>query len=286
LLAVDGQPDGAIALKPFSEGTFLWTSEAPKAGAGFKHFRPALAYGDGVVQIADDELGALAGRDDLWIGYAELDAEAFYDAVRQVFDPPPWDPQPQLRHAVDALAEVVRARVDAVERGAAATAGRRRPVGMPRGARLFEGAGSWQSLSTPARDLRLLMAIDVVLDVAERVRERPDRFALRGDVDTAVAELKRDLAALLREPAYSVTYTRSDGSDWTLTLADVVARSVALERGYNPNDCPEIRWGAPPESEEAATCDRRAPAEQRARMERYRDWFRERRLPARGTKEP
>ena len=176
--------------------------------------------------------------------------------------------------------------VDAVERATAAAAGRRRPVGMPRGAGLFEGTGSWQNLSTPARDLRLLMAIDVVLGVAPRVRERPDRFVLRGDVDAAVGALKRDLDALLREPAYSVAYTRSDGSEWTLTLADIVERSVALERAYNPNDCPEIRWGAPPESEEAATCDRRAPAEQRARMERYRGWFHERRFPARGSKAP
>ncbi|MDO9311060.1 MAG: hypothetical protein Q7T85_05130 [Nitrosomonas sp.] len=48
---------------------------------------------------------------------------------------------------------------------------------------------------------------------------------------------------------------------------------------YNPNDCAEIRWGAKPDTEEYATCRRYAPAEQRAKMEQYRVWFREVRRP-------
>lgn len=39
-------------------------------------------------------------------------------------------------------------------------------------------------------------------------------------------------------------------------------------------------------STSTAGIDRRAPAEQRARMERYRGWFHERRFPARGSKAP
>ena len=49
--------------------------------------------------------------------------------------------------------------------------------------------------------------------------------------------------------------------------------------GYNLNDCVELRWGAPANSEEAATCKRHAPAAQRAKMSDYRAWFRERRWP-------
>ena len=76
-------------------------------------------------------------------------------------------------------------------------------------------------------------------------------------------------------------YTRSDGSIQTLTLKDVLARADALEMGYNTNDCVEIRWGASPGSDEASICRRRAPGDQRARMERYRPWFHERRRPPR-----
>jgi hypothetical protein len=34
---------------------------------------------------------------------------------------------------------------------------------------------------------------------------------------------------------------------------------------YNPNDCVELRWGAP-DIEEASTCKRHAAAAQRAKM--------------------
>jgi hypothetical protein len=71
------------------------------------------------------------------------------------------------------------------------------------------------------------------------------------------------------------TDTRSDGSAWTLTLADVFERSRALPIACNPNDCVEARWGAPSASEE--TCRRHAPADQAERMRRSREWFGERR---------
>ena len=52
---------------------------------------------------------------------------------------------------------------------------------------------------------------------------------------------------------------------------------------YNPNDCVELRWGAPDKSEEASTCKRHAPAAQRAKMTKYRTWFHERRRPPRAS---
>ena len=87
----------------------------------------------------------------------------------------------------------------------------------------------------------------------------------------------------LREPDPNGKFTdqRSDGSEATLTLADLLGRADGLEVAYNPNDCVEVRWGAPPSSNEASTCRRHAPADQVARMEEYRVWFHERRRPPR-----
>jgi len=48
---------------------------------------------------------------------------------------------------------------------------------------------------------------------------------------------------------------------------------------YNLNDCVELRWGAPENSEEAATCKRHASSAQRAKMMEYRTWFHDRRRP-------
>jgi hypothetical protein len=44
------------------------------------------------------------------------------------------------------------------------------------------------------------------------------------------------------------------------SLAARLDREVDLEMAYNPNDCVELRWGAPAKSEEASTCQRYAPA--------------------------
>ena len=98
-------------------------------------------------------------------------------------------------------------------------------------------------------------------------------------------DVRADLEKRLKEELEKrrVTYTRSDGSAFSLSLADVVGRAVDLESAYNPNDCPEIRWGAPKDSDEASTCKRRAGGDQRAKMNRTRAWFHERRRPPRGA---
>lgn len=64
-----------------------------------------------------------------------------------------------------------------------------------------------------------------------------------------------------------------------LVLGDVIRRARELEVAYNPNDCMEVRWGAPYGSPEMRTCQRRAPAAQRALMDEYRTWFATRQRP-------
>ena len=98
-----------------------------------------------------------------------------------------------------------------------------------------------------------------------------------------VAEVKAELEGVLASEIASrkFSYTRSDGSAWTLALKDVLDRAADLEMAYNLNDCVELRWGAPDTSTEAATCRRHAPSAQRARMIQYRNWFHERRRPPR-----
>ncbi|MDD2320933.1 MAG: hypothetical protein PHO83_12890, partial [Geobacteraceae bacterium] len=78
-----------------------------------------------------------------------------------------------------------------------------------------------------------------------------------------------------------IIYTRSDGSSWRLSLADIYARRPGLEIAYNPNDCVERRWGAAPGMPDFVTCRRRSPVGQRQKMEMYRPWFHEARRPPR-----
>ena len=151
---------------------------------------------------------------------------------------------------------------------------------MPNGASIFETTGAWEDYSTPARDFRLLIAIDVVRGFPDHVAKRSDRFAI--PAGKSAAELKSQLQGVLASELASrkITYTRSDGSPWTLSLKDVVDRAADFEMAYNPNDCAELRWGAAENSEEASTCKRHASQAQRAKMSSdYRGWFRERHWP-------
>jgi hypothetical protein len=153
---------------------------------------------------------------------------------------------------------------------------------MPDGASIFETTGAWEDFATPARDLRLLIAIDVVRGYPERVARRPERYAM--PQGKSVAQVKAELDSVLASElaARKFSYTRSDGSAWTLSLKDMMDRAAALEMAYNVNDCVEMRWGASEKSDEASTCRRHASGAQRTKMTEYRPWFQERRRPPRG----
>jgi hypothetical protein len=131
--------------------------------------------------------------------------------------------------------------------------------------------------------LRLLIAMDVVRGFPDRVARRPERYAM--PEGKSVADVKAELGSTLASEivARKISYTRSDGSEWSLALKDVLDRAPDLEMAYNPNDCVELRWGAPDKSEEVSTCKRHAPSAQRAKMAEYRAWFHERRRPPRAA---
>jgi hypothetical protein len=198
-----------------------------------------------------------------------------------VMSPAPLDPMRAMEEAITALEEQVKARVTSVENGRKYQNGGGAEVAIPSGASIFETTGAWEDFSTPSRDLRLLIAIDVVRGFPDRVARRPERYAMPAGKSAAdvKSELDRVLASQLASRKFS--YTRSDGSQWPLALNDVVERTTELEMAYNVNDYVELRWGAPDKGDEMSTCKRRASGAQRQKMAEYRPWFHERRRPAR-----
>jgi hypothetical protein len=283
LYAVDGQPDGSITRKRFWEGNFLWNADAALGGSGFKNFRPLVVKDGLAAPLTDAELGRDPSYGDLSQEQGTLAATAFYDRMEAIVTPGVRDPLLAQEEAIAALFEQARVRVTSVENGEAFF--KQNPsatVPMPEGFAVFETTGAWESYSTPARDLRLLIAIDVVRGFGEKVRRQPAAFGAEGDVDGVLARLTAAREAALKDPKYRFEYMRSDGSKWALGLDELIARARALEVAYNPNDCPEHRWGATAAAE-LGTCKRRAPPEQTSRMERYRSWFATRTRPARGT---
>ena len=298
LFAVDGQPDGSITRKRFWEGNFLWNQSDPSlGGSGFKAFRPIMnAAADGdeelFLQMNDETLAELQDYGDVSNMQQELSPTEFYDLMEQLITPGERSPFAAQAELVAALAEAVRVRVTSVKNGDEYHAQHADElIDMPWGHSVFETSGAWENYSTPARDLRLLIAMDVVAGFADKVRRNPGAFGLdpKGDVERfelTMSYLDEQREQLLADPAHAITYTRSDGSSWKLGLDQVVGRASAFEVAYNPNDCPELRWGAPEGADELATCDRRAPEDQRIKMRYYRTWFVERRRPARGDDGP
>jgi hypothetical protein len=196
-----------------------------------------------------------------------------------MINPRALDPVRMQTSLVDALEESVQRRLSSVQNGEDfMKAQGYAPIEMPRGAALFLTSGPWEDYSTPSRDMRLLISIDAVVSFPDTVAAHPDRFGIRdADRDAAVQQVRDALSAELAKRSFE--YLRSDGSAWKLSLSDVVERMNALEVAYNPNDCAEIRWGAPKGSEERQTCKRRASQQQQARMLKYREWFAKRQRP-------
>ncbi|MFH0899959.1 MAG: hypothetical protein V2A73_04945, partial [Pseudomonadota bacterium] len=202
----------------------------------------------------------------------------FYETIERLINPRPLKTTTVLLSLVDALHEAVARRVISVANAERHAATATMPMAMPVGSAIFQTSGPWEDYSTPSRDLRLLIAIDTVLGFPATVGRTPDRFGLS---PSGLAQIVADLEQLLIDELRkrSIAYVRSDGSTFRLSLEEIVDRRAGFEIAYNPNDCVEVRWVAPLASQEIATCRRRAPPEQMARMEEYRPWFATRQRP-------
>jgi hypothetical protein len=280
-LAVDAEPDGSITRKRFWRGNFLFAHNPALGSPGFKHFRPIVRDKNGSLRrLTNAEIGNNAQFADFSLDQSQISVEEFYDRMDDVMSPEPLDPVKAMTDAIESLHEQVKVRVTSVENGRKYQEKQPGEIGMPNGPSIFQTSGPWEDYSTPARDFRLLIAIDVVRGYPERVVRRAAHFAIAKD--KSIGDVRRELQAVLASELASrtITYTRSDGSPWTLSLKEVLDRAVDYEMAYNPNDCVEVRWAAPENSQEASTCKRHAPQAQRAKMSSgYRSWFRDRRWP-------
>ncbi|MGZ3362612.1 MAG: hypothetical protein ACXU84_25090, partial [Xanthobacteraceae bacterium] len=279
-LAVDAEPDGSITRKRFWRGNFLFVHEASLGSPGFKHFRPIVRDKGGALRrLSNAEIGKNPNYGDFSLEQSQMSAEDFYDRMDDVMSPEPLDPVKAMTDAITSLNEQVKTRVTSVENGRKYQEKTSGDTAMPDGASIFETTGAWEDYSTPARDFRLLIAIDVVRGYPDHVARRSERYAT--PPGKSAADIKNELQGVLASELAmrKISYTRSDGSQWTLSLKDVVDRAANFEMAYNPNDCVELRWGAPDNSQESSTCKRHAPAAQRAKMSDYRTWFRERHWP-------
>lgn len=281
LLAVDAQPDGTIGVKRFWKGNFLFATEGVVGEPGFKAFRPIVVEGGRPRLLSNREIAASPGYGGFSLEQAGMAPEAFYSRMERLINPDPLDAAAALEDSLRALHEQLLVRVESVANGEAyMQAHPGAVIPMPAGKGVFQSLGLWEDYSTPNRDLRLLIAIDTVLELPEKAARDPEAYEMAGTKGPDA--VRRELQALLdrRAGEIEIAYTRSNGRRQVLTLADVFRRAEALEMGYNPNDSVEIRWGAPEGSEERSSARRRAPASQLAKMRDLRPWFHKRLRPS------
>ncbi|MBP1659247.1 MAG: hypothetical protein H6P95_439 [Candidatus Aminicenantes bacterium] len=282
LLGADAQPDGTIGVKRFWKGNFLFTTADVIGEPGFKAFRPIVLDAAGRPRLlTNEEIAASPDHGDFSLRQERMAADDFYGAMEKLINPDPLDAVAAFEDLFRALHEQLLVRVDSVANGEAyMTAHPGTVIPMPSGRSVFQSLGPWEDYSTPNRDLRLLIAIDTILEFPDKVARDPAAY----DVSRKKSpdEIRKELQALRQKWASqkTIAYKGSDGSSRVLTLEDIFARAEAFEMGYNPNDSVEIRWGAPAGSAELATARRHAPASQVAKMKALQPWFRKRLRPA------
>jgi len=281
LLGADAQPDGTIGVKRFWKGNFLFATSDVVGEPGFKAFRPIVVEDGRPRLLSNREIAADPAFGDFSLQQEKMAGEAFYAAMERLINPDPLDGLAAYEDLFRALHEQLLVRVDSVKNGEDyMTARPGTVIPMPSGKAVFQTLGPWEDYSTPNRDLRLLIAIDTILDFPDKVARDPAAYDMGGR--KTAGEIRRELEAFRTRRAadLSITYVGSDGSSRVLALEEIFRRKEAFEMGYNPNDSIEIRWGAPAGSAELRTARRRAPASQLAKMKALQPWFRKRLRPA------
>jgi hypothetical protein len=281
LFAVDAQPDGTIGLRRFWRGNFLFNTKNIIGNPGFKAFRPIMEAKGRLRPMTNDEIRKSADYGNFSLQQKNMEARDFYNILERLINPEPLDPVIAFHDLFMAFHEQLITRVLSVanaEEYKKAHPGAIIP--MPnRPTTVFQDVGLWEDYSTPNRDIRLLIAMDTLSEFLEKVIRSPEsfKFPKHKTAEQVVKELENVQQKWARE--MTVTYTRTDGTPQTLTVEEILHRKEAFEMAYNPNDCIEIRWGAPEGSEELFTCRRRASSSQQERMKSLRHWFRDRLRP-------
>ena len=281
LLAIDAQPDGTIGLKRFWPGNFLFNTREVIGSPGFKAFRPIIQAKNQWRPMTNEEITGSPDYGNFSLEQKNMASDEFYDIMERLINPEPLDPVTAFHDLFAAFHEQLLTRVLSLanaEDYKKAHPGEIIPIPDEEAA-VFQSGGLWEDYSTPNRDMRLLIAMDTLLKFPNKIIRSPQSFKF--PEKKSQEQAKQELEELEQKWAKEMTiiYTKTDGTKQTLSAEEILERKEALEMAYNPNDCIEIRWGAPEGSKELASCRRRAPPSQQKKMKALRHWFRERLRP-------
>ena len=245
-----GSRTAPSARKRFWRGNFLFAQDPALGGPGFKRFRPIVRRQEPYVAAARPMPRSRRIRNTAIFSLdpSQLEVEDFYDRMDDVMSPAPLDPLRAMTEAITSLEEQVNARDVGRERARKYQSSGKGDASMPDGPAIFETTGAWEDFATPSRDLRLLIAMDVVRHFPDRVARRPGALC-DADRQESVGRQGRagtGLASELASRKFSYPAQRRLALD-AGAQGRVGPRDGPGDGATNVNDCVELRWGAPEE---------------------------------------
>lgn len=270
---VDAHTDNNLTVAVFNE---KFARTAPQVGGGFKNWRPIKLVG-----YSRDSSGYLSGGRIIPMSNTQI---SDYSEVQYYGNQSPqnrnWDqarfnngskdlnfyeyvrakmsagnsrlnPLSEMRDRLAELCQTTQARVRSVE--SARTEGIYRkphPAKLP--FNIYVTDGDWETYSSPSRDavIRILFST-LVTKTKEWVQiAKSSRSAL----DYSGTNLAKDLLNIYQEETErcGIIYYNSLGQRQMLNLDDIRERLPKIS--FDAYHCPELRWGATPDTAEGRTC--------------------------------
>ena len=170
-----------IGVKRFWKGNFLFTTEDVIGEPGFKAFRPIVVESGRPRLLDNREISSSPDYGDYSLEQERLAGAKLYAAMEKLINPEPLDAEAAFDDLFRALHEQLLVRVDSVANGEAyMTAHPGTVTPMPSGKAVFQTLGPWEDYSTPNRDLRLLIAVDTILEFPDKVAANPGAYEMAG----------------------------------------------------------------------------------------------------------
>ncbi len=260
ILFLDAHPDGTMTIREFGS---QYAIGGARFGGGFRAWR----HYD--VAVLDEEIGAFR------ITRRSNRESDFYSAVAQyqwefkvdehVLNYWEWVrsrvstngiyfyPIEDFNLLLDDLCQEIRYRVDSVN--IAMGAGmhlKSHPDKLPYN--IYGAIGEWEDYSSPGRDVRIRAvfrgAFAYVIKTMELAGSGSSRLKYAVEPWELFKEYRRIWDDHSKNTLCQFEYTNSNGEKVDLTMEDVADRLFDLS--FDPYHCPEIRWGARPNSEHAS----------------------------------
>lgn len=256
ILFLDAHPDGTMTIREFGS---QYAIGGARFGGGFRGWRH---YG---VEVLDQETGAFRitrrrnSESDFYSGEAQYIWEFKVDdhvlnywewvRARVSTNGIYFYPLEDFNMLLDEVCQGIQYRVESVDIAmAAGMHDKPHPNKLP--FNIYGATGDWENYSSPGRDVRIRAAFRgafaYVLKSMELAAEGSSRLKYRVEPWELYKEYRQIWDDHSKNTLCQFEYTNSAGAKVGMTMEDVADRLFDLS--FDPYHCPELRWGARPDS--------------------------------------